>query len=64
MVEIACGPMDESAFAGEIPFVCSLFQTTGANQVAVMYGWGCAEGHLWEEFRVPPLICPLVLSGA
>jgi len=53
MIEIACGPMDQAAFADEISFVCSLFQGTGAREVAVMYGWACAEPHLWEEFRVP-----------
>lgn len=44
--------MNESSFAEELPFVCSLFQIIGANQVAVMYGWACAEQHLWEEFKV------------
>ena len=53
MIQIACGPMNESAFAEEISFVCSLLQITGVNQVAVMFGWACAEQHQWKEFWVP-----------
>jgi hypothetical protein len=46
--------MDESLFADEIPFVCSLFQMTGADRVSIMYGWACAEEHLWEDIEVTP----------
>jgi hypothetical protein len=53
MTEIACGPMDEMFFADQIPFVCSLFQMVAADAVRIMYGWGCADEHLWEVFEVP-----------
>lgn len=46
--------MDETSFVEEIPFVCSLFQTIGADQVTVMYGWACADEHLWEQVALSP----------
>lgn len=46
--------MDETWFVEEIPFVCSLFQTVGAERVTVMYGWACADEHLWKEVEFPP----------
>jgi hypothetical protein len=55
MIEIVCGPMDESPFTDEISFVCSLFQMIGANLVSVMYGLACAEERLWERLELPPL---------
>jgi hypothetical protein len=47
--------MDESPFADEIPFVCSLFQMTGVRMVSLMYGWACAQDRLWETVELPTL---------
>jgi hypothetical protein len=54
VIEIACGPISESALLDELPFVCSLFIEIRAVTVSVQYGWACNEeiDALWHPEEI------------